>query len=66
VGAAAGVDPATSHGLAWRAMSGQLNAQAMVLAYNDVFWILRLAFVGFLPFIFLLGGKTKHEGPPAH
>jgi DHA2 family multidrug resistance protein len=65
LGAATGTDPTTAHELAWRAVAGQVQVQAMVIAYNDVFWLLTLAFVGFLPFILFLGGKTR-SGAVAH
>lgn len=67
LGAAAGVDPFTAQHMAWRTMGMQLGGQAMVLAYNDVFWLLTLTFVGFLPFLLLLGGHAKRgEAPPGH
>ncbi len=66
LGQAAGVDPTTAHQLAWRALEGQVMVQAHVMAYNDVFRMLTMAFVGFLPFILLLGGKIKSEGAAPH
>ncbi|MEZ4386412.1 MAG: DHA2 family efflux MFS transporter permease subunit [Candidatus Krumholzibacteriia bacterium] len=66
LGQAAGVDPATAQQLAWRALDGQIQGQAMVMAYNDVFWILTMAFVGFLPFVLLLGGKVKSGAVSIH
>jgi len=67
LGQAAGVDPATAHQLAWRALEGQVMVQARVMAYNDVFRMLTMAFVGFLPFVLLLGGKkAKGGGVAAH
>lgn len=62
----AGVDPATAHDMAVRALGGQAAGQAVVVAYNDVFWMLTLAFVGFLPFIFLLGGKARQGAGGGH
>jgi DHA2 family multidrug resistance protein len=59
LGAATGVDPATAQQLAWRVVSQQVQVQARVVAYDDVFWLLTLTFVGFLPFILFLGGKVK-------
>lgn len=66
LGAAAGVDPVTAQQLAWRALEGQVTGQAYVMAYNDVFRMLTMAFVGFLPFVLLLGGKVKKEGVAVH
>ncbi len=65
LGAAAGTDPTTAQHMAYKAVTGQLWAQAHVIAYNDVFWMLTLAFVGFLPFILFLGGKAR-RGPVGH
>lgn len=68
LGNTAGTDPVTSQHLAWRLVEGQVTRQAYVLAYNDVFWMLTLAFACFLPFVFLLGGKVKGavKRPPMH
>lgn len=68
LGAAAGADPATGQRMAWFALGRQLDGQAMVLAYNDVFWMLTMAFVGFLPFLLLLGSHGGKRGgmPAAH
>lgn len=67
LGAASGTDAVTSQQMAWQALGHQIGGQAMVLAYNDVFWLLTLAFVGFLPFLFLLGGNARRGGvPPGH
>jgi MFS transporter, DHA2 family, multidrug resistance protein len=63
--AANGADPTTAQQLAFRALDGQVQAQARVLAYDDVFWMLTLAFVCFLPFILFLGGKAR-RGPVGH
>ena len=42
-----------------------LARESMTLAYDDVFWMLTLAFVAFLPFILLLrSGKQKKGAPP--
>jgi len=62
-----GLDPTTNQELAWHMLNAQLQRQAATLAYNDVFWLLTMAFVGFLPFVLFLGGKVeKGAGPPAH
>ena len=72
IGAAGGADPVTSHQLGLRAIEGQVMGQASVMAFNDVFVMLTFAFVGFLPFILLLGGqvkgqiKSQFKGPPVH
>ncbi len=68
LGEAAGTDPYTAQLLAARAMEGQVMVQAHVLAYNDVFFMLTLAFVCYLPFILLVGkaGKAGKGGPVGH
>jgi DHA2 family multidrug resistance protein len=62
----AGVDPVTSHQMAWRVLDFQVQRQAATMAYDDVFFMLTLAFVFFLPFILFLGGKTRAGGAGAH
>jgi DHA2 family multidrug resistance protein len=55
-----GHDPTTVKSMALGMVYGQVQQQAAVLAYVDVFWMLTFAFVLFLPFILLLhGGKGK-------
>ena len=45
---------------------GQLQQQAAVKAYVDVFWMLTLAFVLFIPFILMLSGETGKAPAGAH
>ncbi len=65
LGTGAGVDPVTGQQMALRALGYQLEGQAVVLAYNDVFWMLTLAFAGFLPFLLLLGRHGGQRGGAA-
>ncbi len=60
----AGLDPVTTQALSLRMMYGQVQVQALVQSYVDVFWMLTLAFVFILPFTLLLSGDTG-KGPPA-
>jgi len=60
---AGGHDPATSSRLARALLYGEVRRQAAALAYVDVFWMLMLAFVVFLPFILLLSGNVARRGP---
>ena len=62
----AGSDPATTRTLATRIIYGQLQQQAAVKAYVDVFWMLTLAFVLFIPFILMLSGETGKASAGAH
>jgi DHA2 family multidrug resistance protein len=62
----AGVDPTTARELSLRLLYGQLEQQAVVKAYVDVFWMLTLAFVLFIPFILMLSGETGKAPTSAH
>jgi MFS transporter, DHA2 family, multidrug resistance protein len=42
-----------------------INAQAAVLAYEDIFFYVALLFILSLPLVFLLGGKPKPAATPA-
>ena len=57
----------TSHQVAQALTYGMVQRQAGVMAYVDVFFMLTLAFVVFLPFILLLSGRrgTDDPGDPA-
>ncbi|HPF35406.1 MAG TPA: DHA2 family efflux MFS transporter permease subunit [Candidatus Krumholzibacteria bacterium] len=56
-----GLDPSTNAVLAQAITGREVARQAMTLAYRDVFWLLTLAFLAFLPFILLLrSGKRKN------
>ncbi len=58
----AGLDPVTTKELSLRLMYGQMQQQAVVMSYVDVFWMLTVAFVLIVPFVFLLSGDTG-KGP---
>ncbi len=62
----AGLDPTTTQALSLQLMYGQMQQQAVVQAYVDVFWMLTMAFVLFVPFIFLLSGETGKTPTGAH
>jgi DHA2 family multidrug resistance protein len=64
LGSVSGLDATTNQALAWRMVGGEVQRQAWVLAYDDVFWILTLAFVAIMPLIFFLGGKGRSRGGP--
>jgi len=61
--ATSGHDPATSRNLAEGIMYGIVRQQAGAMAYVDVFFMLTLAFIAFLPFILLLAGKKGRSTP---
>ncbi|HVN33127.1 MAG TPA: DHA2 family efflux MFS transporter permease subunit [Thermoanaerobaculaceae bacterium] len=64
--AISGHDPATSQALALQVMYGQVQQQAALLSFLDVFRMLMFAFVVFLPFIFLLGRAKGGRAAGAH
>jgi DHA2 family multidrug resistance protein len=64
--AVSGHDPVTSQALALQMMYGQVQQQAAMLAFVDVFRMLMFAFVLFLPFILLLSGSRGGRGPGVH
>jgi DHA2 family multidrug resistance protein len=66
LGTATGLDPVSNQALAWQLLDSQVQRQAAVMAYDDVFWIQTVAFAAFLPLIFFLGGKVKPGGPAVH
>ena len=63
---ATGQDPATVKRMSLGMIYGLTQRQAVAHAYVDVFWMLTLAFVAFLPFILLLSGETAKAPGGAH
>ena len=45
---------------------GEVQRQAAVMAFVDVFWMLMLIFAAILPLIFLLRGKTGGQAAGIH
>ena len=64
--AQSGAASSTAHRMAIGLMGGLVHQQAAVLAYVDVFWMLTLAFVVFLPFVLLLRGRVARGAPAVH
>jgi len=64
--AVAGLDPTTTRTLSTAMVYGQVQQQALVKAYVDVFWMLTLAFVLFIPFILMLSGDTGQAPTSPH
>ncbi len=64
--AVSGADPATVKAMSLGMIYGIVRQQAVVQAYVDVFWMLTLAFVAFVPFIFLLSSGKRGPVPGAH
>ncbi len=64
--AVVGLDPTTTRTLSTAMVYGQVQQQALVKAYVDVFWMLTLAFVLFIPFILMLSGDTGKSPVSPH
>jgi DHA2 family multidrug resistance protein len=58
---AAGADPATALRQAYAAIWGMVERQATMMAYNDTFAFLMIAFLVLFPLIFLMR-KPRHHG----
>ncbi len=61
---AAGADPATATRQAYAAIWGMVQREAAMMAYNDTFFFLMIAFLVLFPLIFLMR-KPKHHGGPS-
>jgi len=61
--AMSGLDPTSNRELAIGILGGQIQRQAAAMAYEDVFWLLTMAFIVFLPLILLL--RRPVRGGPA-
>ncbi len=59
-----GVDAVTATKSSLAAVYGMVMRQAGMLAYNRIFWIVGLAFLGIIPFLLLLK-KRDNKGPVA-
>ena len=54
-----GVPPGTATDGALTLLSGTVNQHATMMAYNDVFWIMGMLSVVGLPFLIMVGGRTR-------
>ncbi len=54
-----GLDPVTNRQMADGLVNGLVQQQAAAMAYNDVFHMLMISFIVFMPLALLLGGKVK-------
>ena len=61
--ASSGVPPGVAEDSALRLLAGAGRRQAMMLAYNDVFWMMGMCFVLCLPLLFLLGRRHPRPAP---
>jgi MFS transporter, DHA2 family, multidrug resistance protein len=60
---ARGVDAATADRLSLASLYGMVRRQADILAFNRIFWVIGLAFLATIPFLFLL--KRPRQQKPA-
>jgi len=63
--AARGVDPATAHDIALRAIDGVVQGQSTLLAFNRVFLVAGVSFVAVLPLLWFLKVPDDDKGHPA-
>jgi DHA2 family multidrug resistance protein len=62
-----GADLATAHQQALAVINQSINTQAAILSFEDIFWVVGLAFISSLPLILFLGkGRTTGKLPSAH
>ncbi|ARV60858.1 MFS transporter [Nostocales cyanobacterium HT-58-2] len=62
-----GEDAATAHQQALQILDQTINTQAQILSFEDIFWIVGVAFLATLPLILLLGKrKPTADLPSAH
>jgi DHA2 family multidrug resistance protein len=58
-----GLAPGVAEDSTIKRLSGTVNRQAAIMAYNDVFWMMGILCVVGLPFLFLLGGRKRQPVP---
>ena len=58
-----GVPPGVAEDSALKLLAGAVRRQAMMLAYNDVFWMMGMCFVLCLPLLLLLGRRHPRAAP---
>ena len=61
--ASSGVPPGIAEDSALKLLAGAVHRQAMMLAYNDVFWMMGVCFVVCLPLLLLLGRRQQRPTP---
>jgi len=57
-----GADPLTAQRMANGTIENIIRQQATIMAFNDVFWLLSIIFLGMLPLIFLMRPPRKKGG----
>ncbi len=59
--ASLGHDTVTAKQMAMKAISGQMQQQAAILSYNQIFFVLTIMFLAMLPLVFLMK-RPQHKG----
>jgi len=59
-----GMDGHTTRALSETLLYRQAQAQAMVLSYADIFWVITFVLLAFLPLIPILRGRVAKRGAP--
>ena len=59
-----GTDPATAMHQSAALLYGELQRQAAMLSFLDVFWILGFVCLGMIPLMFVMKRSTKSDGTP--
>jgi DHA2 family multidrug resistance protein len=60
----AGMSEAVAQASALRLLNEMVRRQAMMLAFNDIFWIMAMLFVIGLPLVWLLGNRARPLASP--
>jgi DHA2 family multidrug resistance protein len=58
-----GLPPGVTEDSVLKLLSGAVQRQAMMLAYNDVFWMMGMFFVFCLPMLLMLGRRPRRPAP---
>ena len=62
-----GMDAATAQNQALKVLEQTVNLQAAILSFEDIFWVVGIAFIASLPLLLFLGkGPKGSKAPAAH
>ncbi|MDH3603444.1 MAG: hypothetical protein OEU26_27855, partial [Candidatus Tectomicrobia bacterium] len=54
-----GLPPGITENSALKLLDGTVNRHATMMAYNDIFWLMGMFFLLSVPFLLLLGRRTR-------
>jgi DHA2 family multidrug resistance protein len=60
-----GMSKAAAQASALRLLNETVQRQAMMLTFNDIFWIMAMLFVIGVPLVWLLGNRVRPRAAPA-